>query len=216
MQKTNVWNGYVANELAKDKYHHLHQFVSYAYRHEAVFPPKEELFTAFALCPLENVKVVILGQDPYPTKGMAHGLAFSVKNRILPASLKNIFQEIKNEYGYQREQGNLQDWAKQGVFLLNTILSVQEGKPLSHQGQGWEDFTDQVLMKINKEKEHVVFVLWGKKAQAKAKLIDRRKHCLLKSVHPSPLSAYRGFFGSNIFYKVNEQLKKWHYSTIKW
>ena len=100
--------------------------------------------------------------------------------------------------------------------MLNTILSVQEGKPLSHQGQGWEDFTDQVLMKINKEKEHVVFVLWGKKAQAKAKLIDQRKHCLLKSVHPSPLSAYRGFFGSNIFYKVNEQLKKWNYSTIKW
>ena len=217
MAKTKAWNGYVARELGNPEYQHLHEFVAREYSRQVVFPPINEIFCAFDLCPFEDIKVVILGQDPYPTRGMAHGLAFSVKEgRELPASLKNIFQEIESEYGYQRNKGNLQDWSKQGVFLLNTILTVREGRPLSHQGQGWEMFTDTVLQKINAEKGHVVFVLWGRQAQAKEKWIDPQKHLVLKSVHPSPLSAYRGFFGSGVFRKVNEQLQKWGYDPIQW
>lgn len=217
MEKTRAWNGFVAKELAQEKYNSLHQFVAEEYRNQVVFPAKEDLFTAFDLCPFEKIKVVILGQDPYPTVGMAHGLAFSVKEgRRLPASLKNIFQELAWEYGKDRTQGDLSDWASQGVFLLNTILTVREGQPLSHQNQGWEEFSDVVLKKISDEKEHVIFVLWGSKAQAKEKWIDSRKHLILKSVHPSPLSAYRGFFESNVFKKVNKQLEAWKEDSIEW
>ncbi|MBW9212610.1 MULTISPECIES: uracil-DNA glycosylase [Terrabacteria group] len=217
MTKTKAWNGYVAQELSHPNYQHLHEFVAEEYSHHAIFPPLDEIFHAFDLCPFDRIKAVILGQDPYPTRGMAHGLAFSVKEgRSLPASLKNIFQEIQSEYGYQRQKGNLQDWSKQGVFLLNAILTVREGQPLSHQGQGWEEFTDTVLQKISAEKEHVVFVLWGRQAQAKERWIDHQKHLVLKSAHPSPLSAHRGFFGSNVFRKVNEQLEQWGYDSIQW
>lgn len=184
-----------------------------------VFPKENQIYRAFELCPFDQVKVVILGQDPYPTRGHAHGLCFSVGSEVrpFPKSLNNIFKEIQEDLGKPfPSNGNLERWAKQGVLMLNTILTVEEGKPESHKRLGWKRFTDAVIQKINTEKEGVVFMLWGSKAISKEAMIDKSKHLILKSVHPSPLSAHRGFFGCKHFSKTNEFLRMIEKHEIDW
>ncbi len=183
----------------------------------AFFPEKEMLFKAFELCTFSNCKVVILGQDPYHGEGQAQGLAFSVPNACkLPPSLYNIFKELELEYGQKRTQGDLSGWATQGVLLLNTLLSVSPHQALSHKQLGWELFTDQVIKQLSASKEHLIFLLWGNAAQSKASLIDAQKHTIIKTPHPSPLSAHRGFIGSNQFKMTNLQLVKHQCSAIDW
>jgi uracil-DNA glycosylase len=215
------WKEILNDELQKPYYVELTDEVKRLYidKKGSIFPEVTDIFRAFDLCPLDAVKVVILGQDPYPTKGHAHGLCFSVEPdvRPFPKSLNNIFKEIQDDLGKPiPSDGNLERWAKQGVLLLNTILTVDEGKPDSHKGLGWERFTDAVIQKINSEKEVVVFMLWGSKAIAKEEMIDNSKHLILKSVHPSPLSAYRGFFGCKHFSKSNEFLRMMEKPEIDW
>jgi uracil-DNA glycosylase len=183
-----------------------------------VFPAGGEIFNAFAHTPLERVKVVILGQDPYHGPGQAHGLCFSVKPGVqVPPSLQNIFKEIRDELGYPiPAQGNLTAWADQGVMLLNSVLSVESGRAASHQGKGWETFTDRVIDLVNRECEGVVFMLWGSHAQRKGALIDRQRHCVLTAPHPSPLSAHRGFFGCGHFVAANEYLVSRGKEPIDW
>ena len=185
----------------------------------SVFPKGSQIFRAFDLCPFNELKVVILGQDPYPTKGHAHGLCFSVEPDVkpFPKSLLNIFKEIQLDLGIPMpDNGNLARWAEQGVLLLNSSLTVEEGKPDSHKGYGWEKFTDAVIRSINEQKTGVVFILWGAKAISKESFIDPSKHLILKSVHPSPLSAHRGFFGCKHFSKTNEFLRMMEQSEIQW
>ncbi len=182
-------------------------------------PKCNEIFSAFNLCSVDELKVVIIGQDPYPNKTHAHGLCFSVKPDVkpFPKSLNNIFKEIKSDLNIDiPENGNLERWAKQGVFLLNAILTLEEGKTNSHKGIGWETFTDEVIKVISTKKEHVVFLLWGSQAHKKESLIDSEKHLILKSVHPSPLSAYRGFTGCKHFSKTNTYLAEKGLVQIKW
>ena len=217
----NSWQKFINEEVEKDYFIRLMSFVDDAYQNseETIFPTKNELFKAFSICPLEEVKVVILGQDPYPTKGYANGLCFSVNNEVkpFPKSLKNIFFEIEIDLGIPiPENGNLERWAKQGVLLLNNVLSVIEGKPDSHAKKGWEQFTNAAINYLGKEKEEVAYLLWGSKAQQKAASIDENKNLILKSVHPSPLSAYRGFFGSKHFSKTNNYLKSKGKKPIIW
>ena len=184
-----------------------------------VFPKGPEIFNAFNLCPFESVKVVILGQDPYPTKGHAHGLSFSVTDEVrpFPKSLNNIFKEISDDLNQGLpSNGNLTRWSAQGVLLLNSVLTVEEGKPNSHKGIGWEQFTDAVIEEVSAHKSHVVFILWGSKAVSKEYLIDSSKHLILRTVHPSPLSAYRGFFGCKHFSKTNSYLLRNGLSIIQW
>jgi len=184
-----------------------------------ILPKGSEWFNALNSTPFDQVKVVILGQDPYPTLGHAHGLCFSVQPHIrpLPKSLQNINKELMDDLGIDNSQcGYLQHWAEQGVLLLNPVLTVEAGKPGSHQGKGWELFTDAILKAINEQKAHVVFILWGAQAQKKARFIDPKKHLILKSPHPSPLSAYRGFFGSKPFSKTNAYLQAIGQSPIDW
>jgi uracil-DNA glycosylase len=184
-----------------------------------VFPEKSKLFNAFNLCSFEELKVVILGQDPYPTKGHANGLCFSVETNVrpFPKSLNNIFKEIESDLAQPfPENGNLERWAKQGVLLLNAVLTVEEGKADSHKGIGWEQFTDSVIELISEKKENVVFILWGAKAISKSTFIDAKKHLVLTSVHPSPLSAYRGFFGCKHFSKTNAFLGSKGINIIQW
>jgi uracil-DNA glycosylase len=183
-----------------------------------IFPKKENIFTAFSLTTFVNVKVVILGQDPYHDNNQAHGLAFSVlKNCKVPPSLKNIYKEIQSDIECSIPQsGDLTSWAEEGVLLLNTILTVQAHKASSHKDIGWEEFTNAVISKLSTEKENIVFVLWGKYAQSKSDLIDETKHLILMSHHPSPLSAYRGFFGSKPFSKINNYLNHHDKSSINW
>ena len=185
---------------------------------KAVFPAGGEIFNAFAHTPLEQVKVVILGQDPYHGPGQAHGLCFSVRPGVqIPPSLQNIFKEIRDELGYPiPAQGDLTSWADQGVLLLNSVLSVESGRAASHQGKGWETFTDQVIDVVNREREGVVFMLWGSYAQRKGSIIDRQRHCVLTSPHPSPLSAHRGFFGCGHFVAANEYLQAHGKAAIDW
>ena len=195
----------------------IHQL--YLEKKEVVFPNERQIFRAFDLCPFNEVNVVILGQDPYPTRGHAHGLCFSVEPNVrpFPKSLTNIFKEIQNDLGKPiPSDGNLERWAKQGILLLNTVLTVEQGKPDSHKGFGWEKFTDAVIQKINSERTGIVFILWGSKAQAKEEMIDKTKNLVLKSVHPSPLSAHRGFFGCKHFSKTNEFLRKMEKPEIDW
>lgn len=184
----------------------------------AIYPPRELIFNAFELCPFDDVKVVILGQDPYHGEGQAHGLCFSVQNGVkLPPSLKNIYKELQSDLNIPiRTTGDLSSWARQGVLLLNATLTVEAGKAGSHQGLGWEQFTDAVIRKISDEKDHVVFLLWGKYAQDKGVIIDTTKHLVLKAPHPSPLSAYTGFFGCKHFSKTNEYLRKHGEEPIRW
>jgi uracil-DNA glycosylase len=215
------WKEILNDEFTKPYYNRLTADLKrlYSEKKGSIFPKENQIYRAFELCPFDEVKVVILGQDPYPTKGHAHGLCFSVEPdvRPFPKSLNNIFKEIQDDLGkYIPADGNLERWAKQGVLLLNTVLTVEEGKPDSHKGLGWEKFTDAVIQKINSEKEGVVFMLWGSKAISKEVMIDKSKHLILKSVHPSPLSAYRGFFGCKHFSKSNEFLIMLEKPEIDW
>ena len=183
-----------------------------------VFPQKEDTFKAFKLCPFEALKVVILGQDPYHNINQAHGLAFSVQEGVKPPpSLMNIYKELQNDLDVEiSSSGNLSAWAKQGVFLLNTVLTVEAHQAHSHANKGWECFTDHVIQQINQYKTHVVFLLWGAPAQKKAQLIDNNKHLILKAPHPSPLSAHRGFFGSKHFSQANNYLLQYDLTPINW
>jgi len=186
----------------------LTEYVRNEYRNGTIYPPGSMIFNAFDLCPFTRIRAVILGQDPYHGPGQAHGLCFSVKERVdFPPSLVNIFKEIQSDLGiHPPPSGNLTRWAEQGVLLLNAILTVRAHQPGSHQGKGWETFTDSVVRVLNSEKNNLVFFLWGAYAQKKGSSIDRTKHLVLESVHPSPLSASRGFFGNRHFSKCNEYL----------
>ena len=182
-----------------------------------IYPPGNEVFTALNLCPFDQVRVVVIGQDPYHGPDQGHGLAFSVKPGVKnPPSLQNIFKELKSDTGIERENGYLIDWAEQGVLLLNAVLTVEKGQPNSHAGKGWEVFTDKVIEKLNNEKEDIVYMLWGRYAQKKGEKICRVKNLVLESAHPSPFSAGRGFFGNKCFSRCNEYLITKEKEPIKW
>jgi uracil-DNA glycosylase len=215
------WRAVLSAEFEKPYFTELIQKVRAAYQEkpQQIFPKGAQIFRAFDACPFHQVKVVILGQDPYPTKGHAHGLCFSVEPNVrpLPKSLNNIFKELQADLGVPfPENGNLIAWAQQGVLLLNSVLTVEEGLPDSHKNFGWETFTDEVIAQINNLKNNVVFILWGAKAAQKASFIDNSKHLILKSVHPSPLSAHRGFFGCRHFSKTNAFLRMTQQQEIQW
>ena len=212
------WKSRLANEFNAPYFEQLTNFVRDAYTHHQIFPPAKLIFNAFDLCPFDKVKVVIIGQDPYHGLGQAHGLSFSVNDDIpLPPSLKNIYQEIRSDLGIQPlSHGNLERWAKQGVLLLNATLTVQADLAGSHQKKGWETFTDSAIKAVAEEKEHVVFLLWGNYAQQKAQYIDRTKHLVLTAVHPSPLSAHRGYFGCKHFSQTNQYLTEHGLEPINW
>lgn len=214
----NDWDLSLGDEFKKDYFLKIKEFIDEEYNSKTIYPPYEEIFNAFKLTPLDNVKVVILGQDPYHEKGQAHGLAFSTpEGHAIPRSLKNIFKEINNEYGYPiPESGCLENWAKQGVFLLNTVLTVEEGKANSHSKCGWQIFTDNVIRLLNKQEKAIVFLLWGKQAEKKKELITNPNHLILITSHPSPFSARRGFLGSNHFKKANEFLRDKGLEEIEW
>ncbi len=201
------------------KYYSFNQLNLYLNQEPDFYPPKENVFRAFNLCSLENTKVVILGQDPYHGKDEADGLAFSVAEHIKqPPSLRNIFKELENDLGYPPPaSGSLEHWAKQGVLLMNAILTVRPNQAGSHRKKGWEEFTNSVIEKLSEEKEHLVFILWGSYAKEKKQFIDTEKHLILEATHPSPLSANRGgFFGSAPFSKTNAYLKTHHLTEIDW
>lgn len=213
------WKKVLNDEFEKDYFTELSKKVRAAYLGAApVYPPPKLVFNAFEHCPFENVKVVILGQDPYINPGEAEGLSFSVPDGVrIPPSLRNIYKEIQNDLGVEvPSSGNLERWADQGVLLLNSTLTVEAKQSASHQGWGWEQFTDTVIQKISDEKEHVVFMLWGAYAKSKATLVDPSKHLILTAAHPSPLSAHNGFFGSKHFSKCNEYLEKHNLKLIIW
>ncbi|MCK5111261.1 MAG: uracil-DNA glycosylase [Arcobacteraceae bacterium] len=214
-----TWQEIIKNEQQKDYYKLLELELNKQYETTTVFPPKDKIFTAFDLTPIDNLKVVILGQDPYHKAGQAQGLAFSTpKNIKNPPSMQNILKEINNEYkdGSKCNDGDLTPWAKQGVLLINAILTVQEANPKSHEKLGWQIFTDNIIKYISLHCKDIVFILWGAPAIKKQKIIDTNKHHILTAVHPSPLSAYRGFFGCNHFIKTNEILKKLGKEPIIW
>ena len=215
------WEFALIEEFQKPYFLDLMEFINSEYTAKVgtLFPSKSTIFQALNLCPIENVKVVIIGQDPYPTKGHAHGLCFSVERNIkpFPKSLINIFKEIENDLNITiPENGNLERWAEQGVLLLNSVLTVEEGKAGSHSKKGWEQFTDTIIQKLNEQKEGVVYLLWGAKAQEKGFKVNSDKNLILKSVHPSPLSSYRGFFGCKHFSKTNDYLIKMNLKPIIW
>ena len=215
---TGEWERALHEEFSKEYYKNLFFFIRKQYSETIVYPKADEIFTAFHLTPLEKVKVVILGQDPYHNEGQAHGLCFSVKPRVaIPPSLENIYKALHDDLGCKiPSHGCLTSWAKQGVLLLNTVLTVQAHKPMSHRGVGWEEFTDAAIAKLNTQDRPIVFILWGKPAQEKAKMLTNPKHLVLKAPHPSPLSAYRGFFGSKPFSQTNDFLIKNGEVPIQW
>lgn len=202
------WKEFLSEEFEKEYFSSLKIFVETQYQQKNCFPEKDHIFSAFNLCPLQNLKMVLLGQDPYHGQGQANGLAFSVNEGIaLPPSLINIFKEMEDDLGEKPRSGDLTSWAEQGVLLLNSVLSVEENKPTSHNHQGWETFTDSVIYRISERCENVVFLLWGGYAKKKVKLINPQKHLILLSGHPSPLSANRGYwFGNRHFSKTNDYL----------
>lgn len=204
----NDWDIILEEEFKKEYFYNLLKYVQGEYNKNTVYPPKHEVFKAFRYTPYKDIKVVILGQDPYHGEGEAEGLCFSVKEGIRkPPSLNNIFKELKDDLGYDiPTTGSLVSWARQGVFLLNTVLTVIKDKAASHKNIGWETFTDEVIKKINEKDEPVVFILWGGFARSKKKFITNPKHFIVESAHPSPLSAYNGFFGSKPFSKTNNFL----------
>lgn len=212
------WQTLLQAEFDKPYFADLVSFVHSEYATHRIYPPGKLIFNAFDACPPGKLKVVILGQDPYHGEGQAHGLCFSVNDGVpLPPSLVNIYKEISDEYGKPAPaSGNLLRWANQGVLLLNATLTVRANIAGSHQGRGWETFTDAVIKSISDNKENVVFLLWGAYAGRKAELIDTAKHCVLKSAHPSPLSAYRGFFGNGHFRKANDYLVSTGQTPIDW
>lgn len=212
------WKEALMPEFSKDYFIRLTDFVRKEYHETTVYPPGKLIFNAFNLCPFDKVKVVIIGQDPYHGPGQAHGLCFSVNDGIQPPpSLVNIFKEINNDLGKPIQQsGNLTRWAEQGVLLLNATLTVRAHQAGSHQRRGWEEFTDAVIRKLAEEKSNLVFILWGAYAQKKGAFIDRSKHLVLTSVHPSPLSAHSGFFGNHHFSLANDYLVKNGKTAIDW
>lgn len=213
-----TWKPWLSVEFEKEYFIRLASFIKEEYRLNTVYPPGSLIFNAFNLCPFENVKAVIIGQDPYHGPGQAHGLCFSVRDGVdFPPSLKNIFKEISDDIGTPVPvSGNLERWAAQGVLLLNATLTVRAHQAGSHQKKGWEQFTDSVISTLNNEKQNLVFFLWGAYAQKKGEAIDRSRHLVLESVHPSPLSASRGFFGNNHFSKCNEYLKAYGKEPVNW
>lgn len=212
------WKERLAAEWDKEYFVKLTNFVREQYRTRQVFPPAAKIFAAFDACPFDKVKVVILGQDPYHDVGQANGLCFSVAPGIaMPPSLVNIFKEIRDDLGIAiPENGDLSRWANQGVLLLNATLTVEAHRAASHQGKGWEEFTDEVIMRLAQDRVGLVFMLWGSYAIKKGAFIDRTRHLVLTSPHPSPLSAYRGFFGNKHFSKANEYLIYQNKAPIEW
>ncbi len=212
------WKTLLKDEFEKDYFKQLVEFVKQEYKTQTIYPAGKDIFKAFDLCPVDKVKVVIIGQDPYHGKGQAHGLCFSVKENIsVPPSLQNIYKELHADIGKEiPKNGNIEHWAKQGVLMLNATLTVRAGQAGSHQGKGWETFTDAVIEKIADKKEKLVFLLWGAYAQRKGQVIDAEKHYILESAHPSPFSAHRGFLGNKHFSKTNQYLKKNGLTEIIW
>lgn len=212
------WKNKLNDEFKKDYFLRLAEFVKEEYKSKAIYPPGNSIFKAFDACPFDDVKVVILGQDPYHGPNQANGLCFSVKSGVpFPPSLVNIFKEIKNDLGIEiPANGDLERWAKQGVLLLNATLTVQAHQAGSHQNKGWEAFTNAAIRELAEQRETLVFMLWGAYAQQKGSFIDRQKHLVLESPHPSPLSAHRGFFGNSHFSKTNAYLKQNGLTEIAW
>ena len=214
-----TWKNIIENEQQKPYYEKLKEEIDKRYENSIVFPEKQNIFKAFSLTPIDNLKVVILGQDPYHGIGQAQGLSFSTPSNIKnPPSMVNILKEINDDLGKKSvcEDGDLTPWAKQGIMLLNTILTVEQGLAKSHHNLGWEIFTDNIIKYISDNKENVIFLLWGSPAISKTKLIDKNKHFILTAPHPSPLSVYRGFYGCKHFSKTNEILKKLNKEEIIW
>ena len=211
------WDIVLKDEMKKDYFRKLCTFVKQEYATKRCFPEYKNIFNALRYTDYDEVKVVILGQDPYHGVGEAHGLSFSVQEGCRrPPSLDNIFKELEDDLNIHREKNDLTDWAKQGVLLLNSIMSVEMDRPLSHQNHGWEQFTDTIIQKLNEREKPLVFVLWGSYARSKKVLITNPKHKIIESVHPSPLSAYRGFFGSKPFSQINQFLKETGQEEIRW
>jgi uracil-DNA glycosylase len=218
MNKTeNEWDAILANEYNKKYYMNLQDFLKEEYEKHTIFPPKDDILNALKFCDYGDVKVVILGQDPYHEKGQSNGLAFSVCDGIKrPPSLNNIFKELFSDIGIEISKGNsLENWAKQGVLLLNVVLTVREGEANSHKGKGWETFTDEIIKQLNLREKPIVFILWGAHARLKKAFITNKSHLVLESPHPSPLSAYNGFWGSKPFSKANNFLSKYN-ECIDW
>ncbi len=214
----NSWDNQLEEEMAKPYFIDMLNFLDGEYSSKNIYPPRNKIFNALKTTPFGNVKVVILGQDPYHGYGQAHGLCFSVNKGVaLPPSLKNIYKEMESDLGIvQPNHGYLQSWANQGVLMLNTVLTVEESKPNSHAKIGWQTYTDKIIKIVNSQEQPIVFLLWGRNAINKAKYIDQNKHLVLTSVHPSPLSAYGGFFGCKHFSKCNEFLIKNGIEPINW
>jgi len=212
------WKALLAEEFEKDYFHSLVAFVKDEYKHQIVYPKGKDIFKAFDACDFDNLKVVIIGQDPYHGAGQANGLCFSVAPGVkIPPSLRNIYKEIKDDLGKETpDHGDLSHWAQQGVLLLNATLTVRSKTPGSHQKKGWEQFTDAVIKKIATQTQDIVFILWGSYAQKKGAVIDTTKHCVLSSPHPSPFSAHRGFLGNKHFSLCNDFLKKKDKKVISW
>ncbi|MEI8232533.1 MAG: uracil-DNA glycosylase [bacterium] len=213
------WKKVLSKEFEQDYFARLAEFVKAEYLSSTVYPPAKFIFRAFELTPFDQVKVVVLGQDPYHGAGQANGLCFAVGQGIrLPPSVKNIYKEIATDLGHAPSypSGDLEEWAKQGVLLLNATLTVRASSAGSHQKKGWEEFTDAIIKTLSDQKEHLVFILWGNYARTKGQVIDRSKHFVIESPHPSPFSAYNGFFGSKPFSKCNAYLHSQGQSTINW
>ncbi len=214
-----IWQDIIDQEKEKEYYKSLETFLDQEYKTKTIYPPKDKIFTAFKLCKLDNLKVVIIGQDPYHQPNQAQGLAFSTPKHIKnPPSMVNIFKEINSDLNRDSIciDGDLTSWAKQGVLLINSVLTVEDSKANSHKNKGWEIFTDNIIKYISQNKENIIFLLWGAGAIKKSKIIDTTKHHILTAPHPSPLSAYRGFFGCKHFSKTNEILKKIKKDSINW
>ena len=204
----NSWDKILEEEMNKEYFLNIKKFIKEERTKKTIFPSKEDLFKAFKLTEFDKIKVVIIGQDPYHGENEAMGLCFSVRKGItMPPSLRNIFKELEDDLGIKRTDTDLTDWANQGIFLLNTVLTVEKDKANSHKDIGWQEFTDFVIKEINDKKDNVIFVLWGGQAQKKKSLITNKSHYIIESAHPSPLSVYRGFFGSKPFSKINNYLK---------
>lgn len=211
------WFNLLKDEFEKDYYKKLSLFLENEYKTKTIYPKPENVFNSINHVKFDDVKVVIIGQDPYHEPGQAHGLSFSVENGVeLPPSLVNIFKEIENEYGFKNTNGNLTCWANQGVLLLNSVLTVEKGRANSHKDKGWENITKKIISLLNERKEPIVFLLWGRSAQNIGELVTNPWHLKLKSVHPSPLSAYAGFFGCNHFKLANQFLKEHGKTEIDW
>lgn len=212
----NSWDKILEEEMNKEYFLSIKNFIKEERTKKIIFPSEEDLFKAFKLTEFDKIKVVIIGQDPYHGENEAMGLCFSVRKGItMPPSLRNIFKELEDDLGIKRTNTDLTDWAKQGIFLLNTVLTVEKDKANSHKDIGWQEFTDFVIKEINDKKDNVIFVLWGGQAQKKKSLITNKSHYIIESAHPSPLSVYRGFFGSKPFSKINNYLKSKGIEEIK-